>query len=47
MDALIEQLEKLESPIVFSHNDLLYGNIIFNDNKGKPKEGMVTCDDNW
>ncbi|CAO3600906.1 unnamed protein product [Absidia cylindrospora] len=33
MDQLIEQLEKLESPIVFSHNDLLYGNIIFSDTK--------------
>jgi ethanolamine kinase len=40
MDSLIEQLEKLDSPIVFSHNDLLYGNIIFNDNKGK-SEKMV------
>ncbi|KAI8329311.1 kinase-like domain-containing protein [Chlamydoabsidia padenii] len=33
MNDLIEQLEKLESPIVFSHNDLLFGNIIFNDSK--------------
>ncbi|ORZ18809.1 kinase-like domain-containing protein [Absidia repens] len=33
MDDLFEQLEKLDSPIVFSHNDLLYGNIIFNDDK--------------
>ncbi|ORZ09005.1 kinase-like domain-containing protein [Absidia repens] len=33
LDQLIERLEKLESPIVFSHNDLLYGNIILNDTK--------------
>ncbi|KAI9016359.1 kinase-like domain-containing protein [Phycomyces nitens] len=30
---LMERLEKLDSPIVFSHNDLLYGNIIFDDQK--------------
>ncbi|KAI8099047.1 kinase-like domain-containing protein [Halteromyces radiatus] len=33
MEELINHLEKLESPIVFSHNDLLYGNIIFDDDK--------------
>lgn len=33
LDYLIAELEKLNSPIVFSHNDLLYGNIIFNEEK--------------
>lgn len=34
LDYLIGELEKLDSPIVFSHNDLLYGNIIFDEQKG-------------
>lgn len=38
MNALIEQIEKLDSPVVFSHTDLLHGNIIFNDHKGKEEE---------
>ncbi|CAO3607496.1 unnamed protein product [Cunninghamella blakesleeana] len=33
LESLIDQLESLNSPIVFSHNDLLYGNIIFDDEK--------------
>ncbi|KAF7729432.1 hypothetical protein EC973_004411 [Apophysomyces ossiformis] len=33
LQQLIERLEKLQSPIVFSHNDLLYGNIIYDDEK--------------
>ncbi|CAO3649631.1 unnamed protein product [Cunninghamella echinulata] len=33
LENLIEHLESLNSPIVFSHNDLLYGNIIFDDEK--------------
>lgn len=33
LDYLIGELEKLDSPIVFSHNDLLYGNIIFDEQK--------------
>jgi ethanolamine kinase len=42
MNALIEHIEKLGSPVVFSHNDLLYGNIIYNDDKGREegKEGV-------
>lgn len=31
---MIQELEKLDSPIVFSHNDLLYGNIIYDQEKG-------------
>lgn len=34
MEFLIQKLEKLDSPIVFSHNDLLYGNIIYDQEKG-------------
>ncbi|KAI8887362.1 kinase-like protein [Backusella circina FSU 941] len=30
---LISKLEKIDSPIVFSHNDLLYGNVILDDDK--------------
>jgi ethanolamine kinase len=30
---LIERLERVDSSIVFSHNDLLYGNIILGDDK--------------
>ncbi|KAG0165065.1 hypothetical protein DFQ28_009090 [Apophysomyces sp. BC1034] len=33
LEQLTERLEKLQSPIVFSHNDLLYGNIIYDDEK--------------
>ncbi|KAG2209168.1 hypothetical protein INT47_005460 [Mucor saturninus] len=33
LDELIVKLEKLDSPIVFSHNDLLYGNIIYDEEK--------------
>ncbi|ORX44022.1 choline/ethanolamine kinase [Hesseltinella vesiculosa] len=33
LEQLIQQLEKLDPQVVFSHNDLLYGNIIFNDDK--------------
>ncbi|KAI7871207.1 kinase-like domain-containing protein [Spinellus fusiger] len=33
LKSLTARLEQLESPIVFSHNDLLYGNIIFDDQK--------------
>ncbi|KAJ8657478.1 hypothetical protein O0I10_006780 [Lichtheimia ornata] len=33
MEELITLLEQLDSPVVFSHNDLLYGNIIFDDEK--------------
>ncbi|KAI7907091.1 kinase-like domain-containing protein [Cokeromyces recurvatus] len=33
LDSLIKELEKIQSPIVFSHNDLLYGNIIFDEEK--------------
>ncbi|KAI8072682.1 kinase-like domain-containing protein, partial [Gongronella butleri] len=33
LETLIKHLEKLEPQIVFSHNDLLYGNIIFDDEK--------------
>ncbi|KAI9486588.1 MAG: kinase-like domain-containing protein [Benjaminiella poitrasii] len=33
LDYLIKELEKIQSPIVFSHNDLLYGNIIFDEEK--------------
>lgn len=32
---MINELEKLNSPIVFSHNDLLYGNIIYDQEKGE------------
>lgn len=32
---MIRELEKLDSPIVFSHNDLLYGNIIYDEEKGE------------
>lgn len=32
---MIGELEKLESPIVFSHNDLLYGNVIYDEEKGE------------
>ncbi|KAI8380906.1 kinase-like domain-containing protein [Radiomyces spectabilis] len=35
LDWLIKRLEVLGSPIVFSHNDLLYGNIILDDQKGE------------
>ncbi|GAN06328.1 choline/ethanolamine kinase [Mucor ambiguus] len=35
LEHLIQELEKLESPIVFSHNDLLYGNIIYDHEKGE------------
>ncbi|KAI8987582.1 kinase-like domain-containing protein [Mycotypha africana] len=38
LETLIESLETLESPIVFSHNDLLYGNIIFDEEKGTEKK---------
>ncbi|CAO3702338.1 unnamed protein product [Rhizopus stolonifer] len=30
---LIDKLEKIDCPIVFSHNDLLFGNIIYDDEK--------------
>lgn len=30
---MISRLEKIDSPIVFSHNDLLYGNVILDDEK--------------
>ncbi|KAL1934273.1 hypothetical protein VTP01DRAFT_6455 [Rhizomucor pusillus] len=33
LEKLILRLEPLNSPVVFSHNDLLYGNIIFDDEK--------------
>ncbi|KAG1456848.1 hypothetical protein G6F55_006268 [Rhizopus delemar] len=33
LDYLIERLEKINCPIVFSHNDLLFGNIIYDDEK--------------
>lgn len=32
---MIDKLEKIDCPIVFSHNDLLFGNIIYDDEKGK------------
>ncbi|KAI8997208.1 kinase-like domain-containing protein [Pilobolus umbonatus] len=35
MEYLIEQLKKLKAPIVFCHNDLLYGNIIYDDEKAE------------
>ncbi|KAI8149143.1 kinase-like domain-containing protein [Fennellomyces sp. T-0311] len=33
LESLIKVLETLNSPIVFSHNDLLYGNVIYDDEK--------------
>ncbi|OBZ89825.1 Ethanolamine kinase 2 [Choanephora cucurbitarum] len=33
LDRLIQTLNQLNSPIVFSHNDLLYGNIIYDEEK--------------
>ncbi|KAI9261681.1 kinase-like domain-containing protein [Phascolomyces articulosus] len=33
LENLIKILETLDSPIVFSHNDLLYGNVIYDDEK--------------
>jgi ethanolamine kinase len=33
LHSLIQLLEKFDSPVVFSHNDLLYGNIIYNENE--------------
>ncbi|CEP16577.1 hypothetical protein [Parasitella parasitica] len=35
LESLIKKLEMLNSPIVFSHNDLLYGNIIYDQDKGE------------
>ncbi|KAJ2959506.1 hypothetical protein NQZ79_g5015 [Umbelopsis isabellina] len=35
LNFLEKTLNRLNSPIVFSHNDLLYGNIIYSNNMGK------------
>lgn len=35
MNNLKNFLSNLDSPIVFSHNDLLLGNVIYNENKNK------------
>jgi len=35
LEDLQRQLEPLGSPVVFCHNDLLLGNIVYNDKKGR------------
>lgn len=48
LEKLIAKLETLDSPVVFSHNDLLYGNIIYDDEKGEVAQKMVIArDDIW
>ena len=44
VDSLKEELDKLQCPLVLCHNDLLLGNIIYNEDNGEwvwPSEGIL------
>jgi ethanolamine kinase len=41
LETLSSKLTSLNSPIVFSHNDLLYGNVIYSQNQGRKEIDVI------